>query len=111
MTLIYKPDHPEANSNGMVDRKLLYATSDDPHFYVISDTMEPTRHMATNRMHTSKSEFRKDTKASGCIEYGNELPTLTKPRKQVVMDRGKRRDDIRKAIYDLRNNRHYRMGD
>lgn len=103
MGLIYRPDHPQANSNGMIDRNLVTPEGSDPHFYVISDTMDPTRHMATNRMHTSKSKFRADTKASGCQEFGNEVAYLTKPRKPVTLDRAQRRDDIRKTIYQLRN--------
>ena len=71
---------------------------------VISDIMDPTRHMATGRYHTSKSAFRADTKASGCIEYGND-PALTRPRKPIPLSREKRREDIKRTIYDLRNNR------
>jgi hypothetical protein len=72
--------------------------------YVISDIMGPTRHMATGRMHTSKAEFRKDTKASGCIEIGND-PAIMRPRKPIPLDRGQRREAIRKSIYDIRNGR------
>lgn len=68
--------------------------------FVISDTMEPTKHMGTGRIIDSKAKFRADTKASGCIEIGNEA---IKPRIPVKLDGGKRREDIRKAIYDLRN--------
>src|ERR1700685_3791882 len=70
--------------------------------YVISDIMSETQHMATRRMHTSKSEFRKDTKASGCIEIGND-PALTRPRKTIPLDRGHRREAIRQALYEARN--------
>jgi hypothetical protein len=70
---------------------------------VISDTMDSTRHMADGNYYESKSEFRKATKAAGCIEYGSEIPTLLKPRKPIPLDRAKRRDDIRRAIYELRN--------
>jgi hypothetical protein len=70
---------------------------------VISDIMEPTLHMATKRYHTSKSEFRKDTKASGCIEYGNDAQALPRPRKMIPMDRGQRREQIRQALYEARN--------
>lgn len=70
--------------------------------YVISDIMSETRHMATGRIHTSKSEFRKDTKASGCIEYGND-PALYRPKPYIPLDRGKRREDIRRSLYELRN--------
>ena len=67
---------------------------------VISDSMDATKHHGTGRIHTSKAKFRADTKAVGAIEIGNEIP---KPRAPAKLDRGKRRDDIRKAIYDLRN--------
>ena len=73
--------------------------------YVISDIMDSTQHMASRRWHTSKSEFRKDTRAAGCIEIGNETSTVLKPRQPIKIDPAKRRDDIRRTIYDLRNGR------
>ena len=72
--------------------------------HVISDTMPATRHMATNRVHTSKAAFRADTKASGCIEVGNDS-SLGKVRAPVPLSREKRREDIRRTIYELRNGR------
>lgn len=71
--------------------------------FVISDCMSETRHMANGRYYTSKSEFRKATKAAGCIEVGNETATMNKPRPTVKLDRRKRREDIKKAIHQLRN--------
>jgi hypothetical protein len=71
--------------------------------FVISDEMAPTRHMADGQHYTSKAKFRQATRAAGCVEVGTETATLLKPRQQVELDQGKRRDDIRKAIYDLRN--------
>lgn len=71
--------------------------------YVISDIMPETRHMADGKTYTSKSEYRKATKAAGCIEVGNETATLLKPRKRVELDRGQRREDIQRTIYNLRN--------
>ncbi len=71
--------------------------------FVISDEMAETRHMATGEYFTSKAKFRQATRAAGCCEVGNETATLLKPRPQVQLDSGKRRDDIRKAIYDIRN--------
>ncbi len=47
--------------------------------FVISDTMEPTRHMASGKYHTSKHKFRQDTKDAGCVELGSEV---LKPRKR-----------------------------
>jgi hypothetical protein len=72
--------------------------------HVISDIMPETRHMATNRYFTSKAAFRAETKAAGYIEVGND-PAITRPRKPVPLSREKRRDDIRRTIYDLRNGR------
>jgi len=67
---------------------------------VISDSMEPTRHHGTGQIHTSKAKFRADTRASGCVEIGNESMPQRQPAK---LDKRQRRDDIRRAIYDLRN--------
>jgi hypothetical protein len=47
-------------------------TSEEARFYVISDTMAPIRSMADGRMHDSKSVYRRELKARGCIEIGNE---------------------------------------
>lgn len=69
---------------------------------VISDTIEATRHMATGRYFTSKAAFRAETKASGCIEVGSDS-SLYKSRKPVPLSREKRREDIRRTIYNLRN--------
>ena len=71
---------------------------------VISDIMPETRHMASGRYHTSKSAFRAETKAYGCTEVGNDASIL-RPRKPITLDRGQRRDAIRRTIYDLRNGR------
>ena len=70
--------------------------------YVISDIMDPIQHMATGRMHDSKAAFRRDTKASGCVEIGNDS-CLTKPRQHIPLDRRQRREDIRRSLYELRN--------
>ncbi len=87
----------------MVEKHLAapkYESGDAP--YVISDTMDATRHMATGKMHTSKAAFRRDTKASGCVEIGND-PAIMRPRKPIQLDRGQRREAIKKSIYEIRN--------
>jgi hypothetical protein len=98
-TYIHRPDHPNASKYGMVDKSLL---CEDELFgesaYVISDTMEPTRHMVTNRMHTSKSEFRKDTRRAGCVEVGNETGHLLSPRTPVKLSKKDRVEHIKHAI-------------
>jgi len=105
MPLVYRPNHPDASENGMVDASIAgEKNSKDPKFYVISDTMEPTRHMATGKYFTSKSEFRKETKAAGCVEVGNDSSIMNpKPRKPIPLDRRKRVDDIRRTIWELKN--------
>lgn len=105
MKLLYRPKHPKANKNGMVEARFVEGMECGSAPYVISDTMDPTRHMVNNRMYTSKAKFRQATRDAGCIEIGSETAHMLKPRKPVMMDRGKRRDDIRRSIYDIRNGR------
>lgn len=69
---------------------------------VISDNMDPTKHMGTGEILDSKAKFRRATKASGCVEIGNEP---IKPRAPIKLSSEQRREAIRKAIYDLRNQR------
>lgn len=101
-TWVYRPNHPAANENGMVERHLADPIRSDPKVYVISDTMDPARHMATGRVFDSKSKFRAETRASGCIEVGNDI-LKAKPREPVKLDKRERRENIREAIYHLRN--------
>lgn len=70
--------------------------------YVISDSMPAMKHMATGETIDSKAKFRQATKAAGCIELGNEP---IRNRAPIKLDSGKRREAIRKTIYDLRNGR------
>lgn len=104
MRLVYRPGHPLASENGMVERTLLtaeYEHGEAPH--VISDEMSPTRHMADNKHYTSKAKFRAATRAHGCVEVGSEVDYLLKPRKRVELSRQQRVDDIRRAVYELKN--------
>ena len=73
--------------------------------YYSSDEIEPTRHMANNKYYTSKKKFREATKAAGCIEIGNETSHMLKPRKSKVPDRRQRREDIKRAVWELKNGR------
>jgi hypothetical protein len=76
----------------------LHSQSNAPH--VISDTMEPLKHMGTGRMIDSKAKFRADTRASGCIEIGNEP---VRPRSSIRLNKRQRVESIQRAIYELRN--------
>lgn len=102
-TFVHRPDHPNANERGMVDKSLLYEEARIESAYVISDTMEPTKHMATGEYFTSKAKFREQTRRSGCIEVGNETNFMMKPRKQVTPDREERRHHIKQAIKYLQS--------
>jgi hypothetical protein len=65
--------------------------------------MAPTQHMANGRLYTSKKKFRDETRARGCIEVGNEVSTILKKKAPVKLDKKQRREDIKKAIYQIRN--------
>jgi hypothetical protein len=104
MTWVYRPGHPQANENGMVDKRMAgpLTRSQDPRVYVISDTMAPARHMGTGRMHDSKAAFRADTRAAGCVEVGTDRAILReRPRPEPSM-----RDiamDVKKSLEQLRS--------
>lgn len=86
----------------VVERKVSLRESKKWVTGAISDTMEPIKHMGTGRVIDSKSKFRADTKASGCVEIGNETP---KARQPIQLDRGQRREAIRQSLYNYRNGR------
>ena len=102
MPWIYRPNHPKANSNGLIDRAEAGYSAKNSAPYVISDAMDPIKHMGSGRIMDSKAKFRAETRATGCVEIGNER---IKPRAPIKLDGGQRRDAIRKAIYDLKNQR------
>ena|SRR5258708_2569082 len=108
MTWIYRPNHPKSNENGMIERHLVDNYEPGPAPHVITDEMPATRHMCNNKFYTSKAKFRETTKAYGCIEYGNEAATLLKPRKPIPLDRQKCRDDIKRALWEVRNGQGYK---
>ena len=101
---VYRPDHPQADEFGCVDAAIAGPKfSGDSAAYVISDEMPATRHMANNKMYTSKAKFRQATRDAGCVEVGDQTHILTKPRQRIPLDRGARRDAIRRSIYELKN--------
>jgi hypothetical protein len=66
---------------------------------VISDTMDALIHPCTGKLMDSKSEFRKVTKAKGCVEVGNEK--LVDRRAATGLDSETRRRDISIAMEQL----------
>lgn len=97
---VYRPKHPDCDENGMVPLSIAHESKRQSAPNVISDIMDPIRHHGTGKIIDSKSRFRQDTKASGCVEIGNET---IKPRRPIPLDRGERRDAIRRTLYHLRN--------
>ena len=94
-------DYPKVYRNGKLVPKWSIPLDNRSAPYVISDTMAPLKHMGTGKTIDSKSRFRAETKASGCVELGTEP---IKPRQPVRLDKRERRDEIRRVVYDLRNN-------
>jgi hypothetical protein len=87
-------------NGNLIDKSQAY---DEPKLWktsVISDSMAPTKHHGTGRIHDSKAKFRADTKAIGGVEIGNEP---IRPRQRIPLDRGQRREALRKSIYMLKN--------
>jgi len=73
--------------------------------YVISDTMDPIRHMGENtgKLYDSKSTFRAKTKELGLVEVGNDTSYLKRKNTEVAMDKRSRGEAIKRAIYELKN--------
>lgn len=68
-TLVYRPEDPNANENGMVERALCGRI---PGAYVISDTIDGTWHPGDGKTYDSKASFRRATKQRGMVEVGTE---------------------------------------
>jgi len=101
MSFVYRPKHPQADEFGMVDSSIAGPKNPSASAaYVISDTMDPVKHHGTGAIIDSKARFRADTKASGCVEVGNEA---IKSRQPIRLDRRERREAIAKSIYQLKN--------
>ena len=74
-------------------------------FSYISDHMDPLLHHAAMRIIDSKSEFRKETKAHGCVEVGTDSNYGTKRLFVPKLDKRQRIEDIKRTIYELKNGR------
>ena len=87
--------------DGQLVEKTAQMEADAPN--VIRDEMDSLRHMADGKHYTSKAKFRQATRDAGCVEIGNEA--VIKPKQPVTLDRRQRREDIRRAIHDVRDGR------
>jgi len=112
----HQPDNPMANERGMVTLEnyyqYKYMYEDDKRAVIgnqvvelqfITDGMNETWHPANGKYYTSKKRFRDETKARGCIEVGNEIKEKLKPRKHIRASKRQRRDDIKRALWEVRN--------
>ncbi|RAK51206.1 hypothetical protein DJ017_19815 [Phenylobacterium soli] len=69
---------------------------DDAGLYVISDSMDPIRSMADGRMYDSKSAYRRELRARGCYELGNDsVSRAASPRPPV-------RETLRQTLQQLK---------
>jgi hypothetical protein len=73
-------------------------------FSYISDNMDPLVHHADGKKYDSKSTFRRVTKDHGCVEIGDDT-NWRRPRSPEKLDKRQRLDDIKRAVYELRNGR------
>jgi len=122
VTYVYRPDHPNASSNGHITKEEAlewdYYNNPDNRALIgnqlvqlnfISDIMPEIRNMVNGKFYTSKASFRQATKAAGCIEVGNDSSIVNpKPRKRIELSKKERRESIKKAIYDLKNGNNHK---
>lgn len=101
MRWVYRPDHPEANENGMVPAHVAGPRNHaDPAPNVITDTMPHTLNMADGRHYDSKSRFRAATRARGLEEVGTDKSILHDPIERR-MDVGNVEMDVKRAIQEV----------
>jgi len=110
MSWVYRPNHPLANDNGMVERHLVdeapRAASSLPRPYVVSDNLGGgVKHLATGQILDSKSAHRKLNKELGLVELGNEKKAHLSQPAPAKLDKRERKNAIRKAIKELKEGR------
>jgi hypothetical protein len=101
-TLVYRPNHPQCNENGMVPVSIAGPRIEKADaFYVISDTLpRQMKHPGTGEMIDSKSRFRQATRASGCVEVGTD-PSASKPRPRFEVSEREIAMDVKRSIAEL----------
>lgn len=68
-------------------------TKPRPRLHVIGDTSEPFKSMADGEMYTSKSAYRREVKARGYEEVGNDVGRMT-----PELDQGSIEADVSQAL-------------
>lgn len=89
-----KPDKPK--------ERVQVARSSLPFPMLMRDEMNPTEHPFDGREYTSKSAFRKVTKAGGGEEIGND-PARFRSKPRPKADKKELRETIKRADYMVRN--------
>lgn len=70
--------------------------------FVISDSMDPVKHMMTGKVMDSKSQFRAATRASGCEEAGTD-PAIMRAPPKFQPDMGDIVSDVKRSLQELRS--------
>jgi hypothetical protein len=78
MSLVYRPDHPLANQNGMVDREIAGARSSSKSPHVISD-IEPFQ-TQDKVVIGSRQALRAYEQANGVKQVGNDWTGTERPK-------------------------------
>lgn len=100
-TFVYRPDHPEADENGMVPKRLASPImSNGVAHHVISDTMDPLQSMADGKVYDSKSMMRAAYRAHGYEECGND-PAITRDPGLSRISSSGIEADVKRAIQEL----------
>lgn len=78
--VVYRPNHPKANENGMVPIEIAGPRHDGPVRNIISDDLPggTLLNHADGKTYTSKAKFRAATRAANCVEVGNETQKDTR---------------------------------
>ena len=82
MRFVYRPDHPQANENGMVPADIAPPKNSRSTGITLIRDIEPYQSPIDGRSVGSRRERREDLKRSGCVEWeptfpGNEIVGLT----------------------------------
>lgn len=103
-TLVYRPDHPQANENGMVPISIAGPRVEKRQAtYVISDMLpRHMKHPGTGEMIDSKSKFRQATRASGCVEVGTD-PAASRDRPRELVTEVEIARDVKRAIQEVQS--------
>lgn len=102
MTVVYRPNHPQANENGMVHVSIAGPRNEKAQAtYVISDTLHNhIKHPGTGEMIDSKSRFRQATRAAGCVEVGTDS-AASRPRPRFDVSEREIAMDVKRSIAEL----------